>query len=72
MKRISGAIKGNGNRRSFLKKGLFTAGAATIGAGLFGRSATVFGQKREEKSGKLTPGDAAILRFLAAAEIIER
>jgi len=60
------AIKGNGNRRSFLKKGLFTAGAATVSAGL--RSLPTFG---EEKSGHLPTGDAAILRFLAAAEIIE-
>ena len=55
------------NRRSFLKKGALAAGAATMGAGLLGRS-FAFG---EEKSGKLPPGDAAILRFLAAAEIIE-
>jgi len=43
-------------------------GAATVGAGLLGSGVSAFG---EEGSGRLTPGDAAILRFLAAAEIIE-
>jgi Ferritin-like domain len=61
-------IKNGSNRRSFLKKGITTAGAATVGAGLFidGNSALA-----EEGSGRLGPGDASILRFLAAAEILE-
>lgn len=58
------------SRRSFVKKGLTAAGMATT-AGLLPRS-SAFGQGGpEEKSGQLTPGDAAILRFLAAAEILE-
>ena len=57
------------NRRSFLRNGMVAAGAATIGTGLLAGSAPAFAQ--EEKSGRLTRGDAAILRFLAAAEIIE-
>ena len=52
-------------RRSFLK-GLGVAGAALTAAPLLQVAA-----KAEEKSGSLTKGDAAILRFLAAAEIIE-
>lgn len=56
------------NRRSFLKKGVVAAGAATIGAGLLASQSSA---SVEEGSGRLTPGDAAILRFLAAAEIIE-
>jgi hypothetical protein len=52
-------------RRSFLK-GLGVAGAA-LSANAF--MATKAGA--EERSGSLTQGDAAILRFLAAAEIIE-
>jgi hypothetical protein len=56
------------NRRSLLKKGVMAAGAATMGAGLLGGAFPALG---EEKSGHLPPGDAAILRFLAAAEIIE-
>src|ERR1700723_4299288 len=55
------------NRRSFLKKGAL-AGAATGGAGLIGASKVAFGQS---SSGSLNKGDIAILRFLAAAELIE-
>src|SRR5262249_28724157 len=51
------------NRRSFLKTGLAAAGAATAGAELL--------EAQDFKSGKLLPGDAPILRFLAALEIIE-
>jgi hypothetical protein len=56
------------NRRSLLQKGALAAGAVTIGAGLFGAEKAAFGQ---ETSGALTNGDIAILRFLAAAELIE-
>jgi hypothetical protein len=52
-------------RRSFLK-GLGVAGA-TISAGAL-VATNLMG---EERSGRLSRGDAAILRFLAAAEIIE-
>src|SRR2546427_12317930 len=53
------------SRRSFLLKGA-AAGAATIGAGRLLAAPT-----RALASGGLTPGDAAILRFLAAAETLE-
>ena len=56
-----------GSRRSFLKKGA-VAGAA-LGTGLLAGGPAVFAE--DEKSGRLTPGDAALLRFAAAAEIIE-
>jgi hypothetical protein len=52
-------------RRSFLK-GLGVAGA-TLSAGALLTAEL----QAEERSGALTKGDAAILRFLAAAEIIE-
>jgi hypothetical protein len=52
-------------RRSFLK-GLGVAGAAMSAGTLL-----AFADDAEERSGSLTKGDAAILRFLAAAEIIE-
>src|SRR5580698_1569912 len=55
------------NRRSFLKKGAL-AGAATVGVGLFGAGKVAFGQS---SSSSLNKGDVAILRFLAAAELIE-
>jgi hypothetical protein len=56
--------RGPANRRSFIKKGLTVAGTATAGAALLAKN-------REEGGGRLNNGDAAILRFLAAAEIIE-
>jgi hypothetical protein len=60
------------NRRAFVKNGLVVAGAASMGAGLLAGSPSIFAQeKTEERSGSLPKGDAAILRFLAAAEILE-
>jgi ferritin-like protein len=56
-----------GSRRSFLKKG--AAAGAALSTGLLAGSPAVFAE--DEKSGRLTPGDAALLRFAAAAEIIE-
>ena len=58
-------------RRSFMKNGLAVAGAATIGAGLLAEGSSVFAQDREQSTGSLSKGDASILRFLAAAEILE-
>ena len=52
------------SRRSFLGKSL-AVGAGTIGAGL------LTGIRTAEASGGLTPGDAALLRFAAAAELLE-
>jgi hypothetical protein len=56
----------SGNRRSFLKTGL-TAAGATVGTGLLMHGTKALGQS----SSSLTPGDAAILRFLAAGEALE-
>src|SRR5271168_4842220 len=57
------------NRRSLLKSGMLAGGAAVVGAGtgLFGGGKVAFA----EDSGGLTKGDVAILRFAAAAELIE-
>lgn len=65
MQQLEDGQKAPANRRSFLKKG---AALAAVGTAVFntGRSASA-----QEKSGNLRRGDAAILRFLAAAEIIE-
>src|ERR1700751_814517 len=58
-------------RRSFLK-GIGMASAASVGAGLLTHSSSaVAGEGPEEHSGRLTPRDAALLRFAAAAEILE-
>ena len=60
------------NRRSFLKNGLAAASAGAVSAAVLSHGVSAFAeQHREEHSGRLTPGDAAILRFLAAAEILE-
>src|ERR1700756_1423869 len=61
--------KSASDRRTFLKKGM-VAGAATVGASLLTLPPSAFAEQ-EEKSGRLTPGDAALLRFAAAAEILE-
>src|SRR5258708_22700187 len=51
------------NRRSFIQRGLRLAGGVSLATGVSSSSAVA--------ATPLTPGDAAILRFLAAAEIIE-
>jgi hypothetical protein len=56
------------NRRSLLKNGVLAGGAVAIGAGLIGGDTLAFGQ---DSGNSLTKGDIAILRFLAAAELIE-
>jgi hypothetical protein len=55
------------NRRSFLKKGALAGGAATVGASLLAGGKSAFAQSGDS----LNKGDIAILRFLAAAELIE-
>jgi hypothetical protein len=67
MDKTKGFMNRTVNRRSLLQKGVM-AGAATVGAGLLGAGKAAFGQS---SSGSLNKGDAAILRFLAAAELIE-
>jgi hypothetical protein len=69
---ISRSAIASSNRRSFLGRSAVAAGVATLGAGLFDKSLSAFDHEgREEKSGRLTRGDAALLRFAAAAEILE-
>jgi hypothetical protein len=53
------------DRRSFMKNGLLAGGAATVGVGLLANKSLA------QERGRLNPGDTAILRFLAAAELIE-
>jgi hypothetical protein len=61
------------DRRSFLKSGLAAAGAATAGMGLLTESASALALDGSENDHgeRLTGGDAALLRFAAAAEILE-
>jgi Ferritin-like domain len=71
MHESSRVSKGKKNRREFLKKGMVAAGAATLSTGLLASATPALAGQEDEKGGKLSKGDAAILRFLAAAEIIE-
>jgi hypothetical protein len=61
------------NRRSFLKNGLAAAGVATAGMGLMTESASALAKDGfdDDRGEGLTRGDAALLRFAAAAEILE-
>jgi hypothetical protein len=61
------------NRRSFLKNGLAAAGAATAGLGMMTESASALEKDGfdDDHGERLTQGDAALLRFAAAAEILE-
>lgn len=56
------------NRRSFLKNSAVAGAAVTAGAGLFG---TLPSALAEDGNGRISRGDAALLRFAAAAEILE-
>ncbi len=69
MKDLRDSMNVSVDRRSFVKSGLT---AATVGAGLLYPSASVLAYGgSEERSGRLDKGDSSILRFLAAAEILE-
>jgi len=68
MEKSGVATKLGSDRRSFLKKGALAGGAVAVSAGLLTGDARAFG---EESGGSLTKGDAAILRFALAAELIE-
>lgn len=70
MKDVLDKLKAPAGRRSFLRRGLVAAGGATVGAGLLSNGLSLFGQS-QPGSGSLSKGDADILRFAAAAEIIE-
>jgi hypothetical protein len=68
MEKTNGLMNRKVNRRSLLTKGMMAAGAATMGAVVMGGAKAAFG---DEDDRRLTKGDIAILRFLAAAEILE-
>ena len=68
MSELVKGLKGPFNRRAFVKNGLAAAGAVTV---LANSPNLLAEQDPVQHSGRLTPGDASILRFLAAAEILE-
>lgn len=63
--------RNNANRRWLLKRGM-AAGTATVGGALLGGGLRAFADDDKKGPGeKFTKGDAAMLRFAAAAEILE-
>src|SRR5215469_3667716 len=64
--RMNNSMTKSINRRSFVRGGLTIAGATTMGAGLLTHSSPLLAQ-----GAAISAGDAALLRFAAAAEILE-
>jgi hypothetical protein len=65
-------MKAEINRRSFLKNGVSAAGLATAGVGFLAHGSPLLAEEgAEDHSHHLSRGDAALLRFAAAAEILE-
>jgi len=72
MKSIFKGARNAADRRSFLKKGVTTAATAAMGTALLSASRLAFADEEpEEHGGRLSRGDAALLRFAAAAEMLE-
>jgi hypothetical protein len=69
MKQLTEILERTANRRAFLKNSMVAGAVATVGAGILGSGLPVFAQGSGSKN--ITKGDIAILRFLAAAELIE-
>ena len=68
MENMWSSMKMATNRRSFLKNGL----AVSAGVGLLTNNSSALADDGfDDHSGRLTRGDAALLRFAAAAEILE-
>jgi hypothetical protein len=57
------------DRRLFMQQ--VAAGGAAVGLGVLGSGSSAHGQAQDDFSGAPTKGDIAILRLLAAAELIE-
>lgn len=64
-----GKLTGKSNRRSFLRRGVTAAGAATAAGMVI--PGGLFAHQEDREGGNLTHGDIAILRFLSAAEQVE-
>jgi hypothetical protein len=70
MKPLNAGSEHRTGRRKFLKNGV-VASVATVGAGLLADQSVALGARRDEDGPDITRGDIAILRFLAAAELLE-
>jgi hypothetical protein len=69
MKQLTEFLERGADRRSFLKNSMVAGAVATVGAGILGSGLPAFA--RETSDSTITKGDIDILRFLAAAEILE-
>lgn len=69
MKQLTEVLERTADRRSFLKNSMVAGAVATVGAGILGSGLPAFA--RETNNSTITKGDIDILRFLAAAEILE-
>jgi hypothetical protein len=69
MKQLTEVLERAANRCSFLKNSMVAGAVATVGAGILGSGLPAFAGETSNSS--ITKGDIAILRFLAAAELIE-
>ena len=67
MKQLTNPVQSATNRRSFMRSAVTTAGTAGLGVAVLSNSQRALAYA----PGRLKEGDAAILRFLAAAEILE-
>jgi hypothetical protein len=71
MDQMWSSMKSAINRRTFLS-GITSAGVLSAGAGILADSSPLLADDEDEgHKGRLTRGDAAMLRFAAAAEILE-
>lgn len=61
-------LKSLPNRRSFMRT---AAGTASLSGAVLASGLTLFAGEDEDRSGRLTRGDAAMLRFAAALETLE-
>jgi len=59
------------NQPNFMTRGMIDASVAAAGAMLNRVCGTAYGKRLNYDSGRLTKGDIAVLRFLAAVELIE-
>jgi hypothetical protein len=71
MKEMGKVFSKTSNRRSFLKNGTVTVGAATVGAGFLAKATSAFAHEEDDGHAPITRGDIAILKFLQALEQVE-
>jgi len=71
VKNKSDGVDKTANRRTFIKRSLAAATTVTAEAALLGNPSPLFADDRDDDGGEVGKGDIAILRFLAALEIIE-